>query len=375
MLGGGAGVKQSSPILKSQRKKIKSQVGVMQSLPILTNQRNIDKSRIKTVRVTTPSWKKVRVDKSQMPRHLVSPSCKLTSDVVPDSPSSVFMKHDDSFLENIDFDEIDSICSSLESTPRRKVKTVGTKKTLLNSIENSCGYNLRKTPQRTKSKGDFSVNLPVTKRKEGNDGDSENCESGEDQVFDIYEEFQPSKQTWEKGIPRKVNQDFCVVSESSYSSSSSGITQNIPSSDSKYDSNTEQKRVLSSPQQFHGRDSPDIFDEEPFGLSNDRLSDSFDAELCLIEKGYSKKCVDDFGKAKIKTKQNFDNLSRVALLGNAYSDEPVIKSSDSQISFTSTLDSQPLIGRFQHKLKELATSQPSGGCSLYLVCVKFFSIA
>ncbi|XP_071523890.1 uncharacterized protein [Panulirus ornatus] len=353
-----AGVKLSSPKLRSQRKKDKSKIGNVHLSPVLGSQRNIDESRGETVRKANPSQKKVKVNESQVPKNVLSPPNRLTSNGVPDSPSSMFMSHDDSLLENIDFDEIDSICSSVASTPKRKLMGVGTSRaSSLEISENSHRHSLCKTPQRTKSLGDFSVNSPVTKRKESDCDKSENCESKENQIFDRYLKFPPRKLIQNRNITGKLNKKFCV-SENSYSHSSSSVTQNIPSSDSRYGNRLEEKSVLSKSQHFHGRDSPDIFNEEPLGSSNEKLSESFDAELCLIEEGYFKKCVADFGKAEITTKQNY-NMSRVSPSYSASPSESAINSPDSQLSFTSTLDSQSLIGRFQHKLKEIATSQLS----------------
>ncbi|KAK8731519.1 hypothetical protein OTU49_007645 [Cherax quadricarinatus] len=316
---------------------------VLQTSPILRSDRISRFS--KSVTLTSPPWKKLQVDKSRVSKHTVS-SCSNRAD----SPT-LFINQDDSFLDNIDFDKIDTICS-VESTPKRKVATLGTKRPLILNLTNSSrDYNLRKTPQRNA----LLKTLTVTERKE-NERIYKNRQVSTVECNSVmhYNNFYPSKHTYVNSCKRLYETQSSkgsVMPESSFSSN--GVGQNARVSSSSLLNSSGEKSLCMSPQ-HPGRSSPDIFDDDAFDLSNGRLSESFDAELCQIEDGFFKKCSNTFSK-----NENSFIIEHIRGPPHTTHHEVESKSQDSELSFSSTLESQPLIGRFQSRLKASTSSHPS----------------
>ncbi|XP_069161547.1 helicase POLQ-like [Procambarus clarkii] len=313
---------------------------VRQTSPVLKSQRSC-KSLSRSVIAASPPWKKLQVDKCQPPEGVVTLSCKEVTRVAPpESPSTSFMNLDDSLLENVDFEKIDTICASVESTPKRKISR--TKMTPLSGkITGPLGFNLRKTVKT------IDVRKKVV-NKEENQMNVDNKHGG--------------RRGYNYGVSKSLIKTFSsedsVCPESTSSSNNSSTAINTLASNSSSASSTEPKELATNPPIFSGRASPDIFDDDVLGSSNGRLSDSFDAELCLIEEGYIEKCSNEVSKSE--TKCSVVAGSKDSPVRAAHHEGSQYKSQESELSFSSTLESQPLIGRFQDKLKKLATLQPSG---------------
>nr|XP_045595489.1 helicase POLQ-like [Procambarus clarkii] len=313
---------------------------VRQTSPVLKSQRSC-KSLSRSVIAASPPWKKLQVDKCQPPEGVVTLSCKEVTRVAPpESPSTSFMNLDDSLLENVDFEKIDTICASVESTPKRKISR--TKMTPLSGkITGPLGFNLRKTVKT------IDVRKKVV-NKEENQMNVDNKHGG--------------RRGYNYGVSKSLIKTFSsedsVCPESTSSSNNSSTAINTLASNSSSASSTEPKELATNPPIFSGRASPDIFDDDVLGSSNGRLSDSFDAELCLIEEGYIEKCSNEVSKSE--TKCSVVAGSKDSPVRAAHYEGSQYKSQESELSFSSTLESQPLIGRFQDKLKKLATLQPSG---------------
>lgn len=356
------------------------------SSPILGKPRDSCRSQAKQATVITPNWKKLRKDHTKVDHHQ-SPPIKTVKAVPHDSPSSVFLNHDDSLLENIDLEHLDSFCLSLESTPKRKVSN----KRQINKTPSSNKYVSRNVPDCCKiSQGTETRHLPVRNRGEEAGDGQENlikCKI-------LSEEFPTSKDAWLKKRPKYLSRNFkCIIPESSYSSSSnSSIMKDSVTSSGSPDitvviqqknavcnpqhlpSISDQERETSCSQESHsgdgvrdpphelqhelasvhsqqlgGRDSPDIFGGEQDFSTNDQFSDPFNAELCVIEERVFDES-SDVTENETSPKLG-NNTEQKTALGNA-------NTQDSEVSFTSTLDSQPLIDRFQGRMKNI--SQLSG---------------
>lgn len=359
----------SSPVLRSQR-KIRCGVGVGtdENTPSRKRPRGHDE-RHTTKMLGTP--------KSTTPRSRKS--------VEIDSPSTVFMNHEDSFLESVNFDELDSLCSSLELTPLGKTKALNNNRTpLSNSGINSSPYLLRKTPRR--------INLQITNehiqppRRICNNQNA--ITKARKQMSDdlCKEKVIANKCIVKTSDPKKLTvYERSVIPESSCSTNSSH--QHIMSSISCSDQ-TNNGITKASSKKTSGRSSPDIFGEEQSDSQFDDMFGLTDTQMSCLDEAYfdgsSNPSHDgqDFIKPDAKVIVKSTSSHEAANIKNNTAQEispltsngqaPHNKSGDSfgspdsQLSFISTQGSQPLLDRFQNRFKDAVTSNQTDGEFVFL---------
>lgn len=340
-----------------------------------------------------PPWKKLKKDENYIDKGLrVRPT---------QSPMSVAGLHDDSFAENINFEEIDSICLSMESTPKRKVRNTSAVRASSNKNMASYSYSLRHTPQRAKAQLKYISTSSVSNYSRKNVSEKENDQTPPRQIRNCY------SPAGHKGNVRDMRSRY--LNQSIY-----GEIGAMEENSSSLSSNEEvrvslginnQRVTPNVYQRDKGQNSPDLFSEADLE-SDEHLSESMDAELALIEDYYSSNSnVKDELHPTLEHQSNHSSTHRAlgqsmsrlgqppsstsfqdpqkhstsdlptqpvskSVLLSSPSEHPsvqpsprnqsVLKCQDSQLSFSSTLESQPLIERFEDKLKVVSTSSQVG---------------
>ncbi|KAK7084778.1 hypothetical protein SK128_001976 [Halocaridina rubra] len=261
-----------------------------------------------------------------------------------ESPSSVFLNEEDSFIGAMDFGEIDSICSSVVSTPKRMLSYGDTSNTSLSRVSTS-SYNLRRTPQRT--------NLQTQRNRCKTIHTSEGHAS--------------------------VDISYSYVNCSHY-------TNTLPSSPDLFDDSFNEKDITFSCLRENNMNCESFTDQ-----IGDMFDKSFGPVHDLDAKNENRSCESEalsagnsnsvFQKPVLiqktistvvetcSTKTEFTSSTNTSMISTAPSKNlsevhispESISENDSQISFASTIDSQPLIGRLQGRLKGLQSSQPTEG--------------
>lgn len=286
-----------------------------------------------------------------------------------DSPSTAFMNHDDSFLESVNFDELDS----LELTPIEKPKILNNNRIpLSNSGLHSSPYLLRKTPRRINLQNTSEFIQPprictnpntVTKARK--------------QVLsDFCKEKVIVDNCIKTSVPKEVSMyEGTVIPESSCSTNSSH--QHLMSSvncSAQADNNI----TKANSKKTSGRSSPDIFGEEQLDSQFDDTFGLTDTQMSCLDEAYFDGSSDpsrntqDFIKPDAKVVVKSTSSHEAANIKNNTSQEisPTTSngqathnksgdsfgSPDSQLSFISTQGSQALLDRFQNRLKDAVTS-------------------
>ncbi|XP_047478541.1 helicase POLQ-like isoform X2 [Penaeus chinensis] len=349
----------SSPLLRSQR-KVRCGVGVG------TDENTPSRKRPRGYGERQTTKKMLDTPKSTTPRSRKS--------VVIDSPSTVFMNHDDSFLESVNFDELDSLCSSLELTPLEKTKALDNNRTpLSNSGLNSSPYLLRKTPRR--------INLQLTSeniqppRRTSNNQNA--ITKARKQISDNFckEKIIDNKCIVKTSDPKKfAMNERSVIPESSCSTNSSH--PHMSSVNCSYQTNDGITKASSK--KTSGRSSPDIFGEEQLDSQFDDTFGLTDTQMSCLDEAYfdgssePSHNTQDFIKPSAKVVVKSTSSHEAANIKNTTSQEispltsngqaPHNKSGDSfgspdsQLSFISTQGSQPLLDRFQNRFKDAVAS-------------------
>ncbi|KAK4310065.1 hypothetical protein Pmani_018339 [Petrolisthes manimaculis] len=361
--------------------------------PILWSQRALGKTQ--QTQDATP-WKKLRVDENHITKELMRAA---------QTPTQIAGLHDDSFVESINFEEIDSMCLSMESTPKRKVRNTAAKRMSSSKKMVTYGYSLRHTPQRA------NTLLRQCGSSSALSKDKINV-SGRDSEQTPPRHKRNSHSSGHKGksvslTTKYLNQSFYgeigMVEESSCSSS--GSNEEVCVSRGVNLGHIKKKSVAHSHSQGDnkGRMSPDLFGEASgHEQEKERLSESMDAVLALIEDSYYNNSSDvrdalphtsehqsdhpsghhllsRVGHPPLHSlSQNLQKSTRDTVSRTSRDPQPqsnpcdlpsvqpspryqsILKCQDSQLSFSSTLESQPLIERLENKLKEASTSQVGG---------------
>ncbi|XP_063606008.1 helicase POLQ-like isoform X2 [Penaeus indicus] len=350
----------SSPVLRSQRKvRCGVGVGTDENTPSRKRPRGHDERQTTKMMLDSP--------KSTTPRSRKS--------VEIDSPSTVFMNHEDSFLESVNFDELDSLCSSLELTPLEKTKALNNNRTpLSNSGLNSSPYLLRKTPRR--------INLQLSSehiqppRRVCNNQNA--ITKARNQMSDDFckEKVIVNKCIVKTSDPKKFTvYERSIIPESSCSTNSSN-----PHTTSSVNCSYQTNDVITkaSSKKISGRSSPDIFGEEQLDSQFDDTFGLTDTQMSCLDEAYFDDSsnpshnTQDFIKPSAKVVVKSTSSHEAANIKNNTTQEispstsngqaPHNKSGDSfgspdsQLSFISTQGSQPLLDRFQNRFKDAVAS-------------------
>lgn len=338
-----------------------------------------------------PPWKRLKKDENHISKRLRARPTQ--------SPSSAGVLHDDSFVESINFEDIDSICLSMESTPKRKVRNTSPVRVSSNKKMVSCGYSLRHTPQRTKAQLKYGSRFSISNNVRKNGSGKENEQTPPRKTRNSYSPGHKGNvlDMRSRHFNQSIYGEIGAMEESS-SSSCEEVRVSLGISNQKVAPNVYQGDK--------GRISPDLFSEADLEPT-EHLSESMDAELALIEDNYynsSSNVKDELHSAL--EHQSDHSLTHQALgqsvsrsghppLSASFKDpqkhsasdlpaqpswnpvslsgpcdhpsvqpsprsQSVLKCQDSQLSFSSTLESQPLIERFEDKLKVVSTSSQVG---------------
>ncbi|XP_042881987.1 helicase POLQ-like isoform X2 [Penaeus japonicus] len=347
----------------------KTQQGLSLS-PVLRSQR-----KIKCGTENTPSRKRLRgQDERQTIKNLNSPknaTPRSRKSVEFDSPSTAFLNHDDSFMESVNLDELDSLCSSLELTPIRNVKSSNNNRIpLSNNDINTSPYLLRKTPRRINLQKTSEHIQPlskicnksntITKARKPMTNDS--CK----EKIDIDKSV-TGKASHQKKVTTSIGSfipESTCGSENSHQDLASSVNCSVQTNLGVTKANTKQTSGRSSPDIF-GEQSDSQFDDD-FGLTDTQMS-------CLDEAYFDgisnpSQDIQDFNKpnGNIVVKPNFSceaanvknnttqEISSFAsnTQGTHNKSGSSFGSPDSQLSFISTQGSQPLLDRFQNRFKD-----------------------